>query len=79
MAPRVDALFVGEHRGRLGRNGVYYVFAKYAEMVGLHNPESEMLEDHFSPHFCRHWFTTHFRRNGMSLEFIKELRGDSRG
>jgi site-specific recombinase XerD len=27
---------------------------------------------------CRHWFTTHLRRNDMRREFIKELRGDSR-
>jgi len=73
------ALFVGEHGGRLRRNGVYYVVAKHAERVGLHEPESDRMEDHFSPHCCRHWFTTHLRRNGLSREFIKELRGDSRG
>ena len=79
IKPKVRALFVGEHRGRLGRNGIYYVVAKHAERVGLHEPNSDNLEDHFSPHCCRHWFTTHLRRNGMSREFIKELRGDSRG
>jgi integrase/recombinase XerD len=73
------ALFVGEHGGRLRRNGVYYVVAKHAERVGLHEPGGDRMEDHFSPHCCRHWFTTHLRRNGMSREFIKELRGDSRG
>ncbi len=72
------ALFIGEHGRRLKRNGVYYVVAKHAERVGLHNPSSNRMEDHFSPHCCRHWFTTHLRRNGMSREFIKELRGDSR-
>jgi integrase/recombinase XerD len=36
------------------------------------------MEDHFSPHCCRHWFTTHLRRAGMKREFIQELRGDRR-
>jgi integrase/recombinase XerD len=73
------ALFIGEHGGRLRRNGVYYAVAKHAERVGLHRPESDRIEDHFNSHCCRHWFTTHLRRNGMDREFIKELRGDSRG
>jgi len=32
-----------------------------------------------TPHCCRHWFTTHLRRNGIRRELLKELRGDSRG
>lgn len=79
VRPDVKALFVGEHGRCLGRNGVYYSVVKHAERVGLHDPNSSRIEDHFSPHCCRHWFTTHLRRNGMSREFIKELRGDSRG
>ncbi|GEM_PF-2209533 len=49
-----------------------------AEHVGLHNPGSDQMEDHFSPHCCRHWFTTHLRRAGMTREFILVLRGDVR-
>jgi integrase/recombinase XerD len=49
-----------------------------AERIGLHDPNSERMEDHFSPHCCRHWFTTHLRRAGMPREFIQELRGDVR-
>lgn len=73
------ALFVGEQGGRLKRNGVYCAVTKHAERIGLHNPRSDRTEDHFTPHCCRHWFTTHLRRNGMEREFLKELRGDSRG
>jgi integrase/recombinase XerD len=51
---------------------------KVATQVGLHNPTSERMEDHFSHHCCRHWFTTHLRRAGMPREFIQELRGDVR-
>ena len=72
----IKALFVGEQGKRLRRNGVYYAVVKHAERVGLHDPSSDRMEDHFGPHCCRHWFTTHLRRNSMSREFIKELRGD---
>lgn len=77
--PGVISLFVGAHGRRIGRNTVYNLVTKHAERVGLHDPGSSRLEDHFSPHCFRHWFTTHLRRNGMNREFIKELRGDSRG
>jgi len=73
-----QALFVGQHGKRLQRNGVYTLVSKWASVYGIHNPNSPRTEDHFSPHCCRHWFTTHLRRAGMSREFIKELRGDSR-
>ncbi|NYT10123.1 MAG: tyrosine-type recombinase/integrase [Methanosarcinales archaeon] len=72
------ALFINNEGGRLNRNGVYTAVTKAAERIGLHNPGSERTEDHFSPHCCRHWFTTHLRRAGMSREFIQELRGDVR-
>ncbi|HEC93554.1 MAG TPA: recombinase, partial [Candidatus Atribacteria bacterium] len=36
------------------------------------------LEDHFSVHCFRHYFTTHLLRNGMPREYVKELRGDAR-
>lgn len=72
------ALFINNQGERLNRNGVYLAVAKPAEKIGLHNPKSDRMEDHFSPHCCRHWFTTHLRRAGMSREFIQELRGDVR-
>ena len=76
--PDCRALFVGEYGGRLKRHGVYDAVKKHAERLGLHDSNSKKIEDHFTPHCCRHWFTTHLRRNGMKREFIKELRGDSR-
>lgn len=72
------ALFINNLGTRLNRNGVYLAVTKPAEKLGLHNPNSDRMEDHFSPHCCRHWFTTHLRRAGMSREFIQELRGDVR-
>ncbi len=78
LYPKTKALFVNEYGERLGRNGIYNLVTKYAEAVGLHNSKSERIEDHFSTHNCRHWFTTWLRRNGMPREFIKALRGDRR-
>lgn len=75
----VKALFVGDQGKRIGRNIVYNIVTEHAVRVGLHDPDSNKLEDSFSPHCFRHWFTTHLRKNGMNREFIKELRGDSRG
>ena len=72
------ALFINSQGGRLNRNGVYLAVTQPAERIGLHNPSSDRMEDHFSPHCCRHWFTTHMRRAGMPREFIQELRGDVR-
>lgn len=72
------ALFINNMGTRLNRNGVYLAVTKPAEKIGLHNPHSDRMEDHFSPHCCRHWFTTHLRRAGMPREFIQELRGDVR-
>ena len=76
--PGVKALFVGEQGKRIGRNVVYGLVTGHAERIGFHDPGSDRLEDHFSPHCFRHWFTTHLRRNGLNREFLKELRGDSR-
>ena len=73
------ALFVGDLGARIGRNIVYNLVTEHAGRLGFHDVSSDRLEDHFSPHCFRHWFTTHLRRNGLSREFIKELRGDSRG
>ncbi len=72
-------LFVGQMGSRLNRTGIYSAVAKWAEKVGLHEPASKRLEDHFSPHCLRHWFTTELRRAGMPREYVKELRGDTRG
>ena len=74
----IPALFLNAMGDRLDRGGVLLLVGEAARRVGLHNPESERMEDRFSPHNCRHWFTTHLRRAGMRREFIQELRGDSR-
>jgi len=72
------ALFVTSGGGRLDKNGVYNIVTGHAKLIGLHNPDSDRLEDHFTPHCLRHWFTTHLRRNGMPREMVQELRGDVR-
>jgi len=79
VKPDCKALFISYVNGdRLNRSGVYNAFIYWAERAGLHDPNSDKLENRFTPHCCRHWFTTHLRRNGMPREFIQELRGDAR-
>jgi len=74
----IAALFINAMGDRLDRGGILMLVRDAASRVGLHDPASEQMEEHFSPHCCRHWFTTHLRRAGMRREFIQELRGDSR-
>jgi integrase/recombinase XerD len=73
-----EALFISSEGMRLARQGVVNVVTKAAERVALHDPNSSRLEDHFTPHCCRHWFTTYLIRSGMPRDFVKELRGDAR-
>lgn len=72
------ALFLSRNGSRLCSDQVERLVEKHAEHVGLHDSKSRKLEDHFGPHCCRHWFTTHLIRAGMPRDFVKELRGDSR-
>jgi integrase/recombinase XerD len=79
LNPRTKALFISyQSLNRFDRNGLYTAVVKYATNLGFHNLNSAKLEDHFSPHCFRHWFTTWLRRSGMPREFVKELRGDRR-
>ncbi|MCJ7444010.1 MAG: tyrosine-type recombinase/integrase [Methanotrichaceae archaeon] len=68
------ALFFGIRGHRLSGTAIQEMVKKYAMRIGLH--KNGQLEDRFTPHCCRHWFTTHLRKAGMPREFIQELRGD---
>jgi integrase/recombinase XerD len=73
-----SALFISNgQRGdkRISRNFVYNTVTQNAQRLGFHNPDGLLIEK-FTPHCCRHWFTTHLRRAGMSREFRQALRGD---
>lgn len=72
------ALFINNTGKPLDRSGVYNAIRKWAEKYGLYDNNSKKLEDRFSVHCFRHWFTTWLIRNGMSRDYVKELRGDSR-
>ena len=39
--------FIGDWRTRVNRNCLYQVVTEAAERVGLHNPCSDQMEDHF--------------------------------
>jgi len=72
------ALFISNTGERLDRSGVYNTIRKWADRYGLYDGKSKKLEERFSVHCFRHWFTTWLLRNGMPRDYVKELRGDSR-
>ena len=73
-----NGLFMAQNGERLHRVRINEIVRDAAIRVGLHDIKSNKLENHFTPHCCRHWFTTHLIRSGMPRDFVKELRGDSR-
>jgi integrase/recombinase XerD len=73
------ALFLSKVGTRFTKRSIENVIERHAERLGLHDPGADKLEDRFTPHCCRHWFVTHLLRAGMSRDFVKELRGDTRG
>lgn len=78
IQPGCSALFANKRGDRLQRHGISHTGIRHASRIGLHDPTSNRFEERFTPHGCRHGFTTRLRRNGMQRELIKELRGDAR-
>jgi integrase/recombinase XerD len=72
------ALFLSKMGTRITKRSIEEIIEKHAERLGMHKPGAR-LEDRFTPHCCRHWFVTHLLRAGMPRDFVKELRGDTRG
>lgn len=71
-----QALFISDHgSSRISRNTVYQLVTDAAFMLGFHNPNGLLIEK-FTPHCCRHWFTTYLSRAGMPTRHIQTLRGD---
>jgi integrase/recombinase XerD len=75
---KTNALFFNRRGTRLSSLDIQRLVERAAERVGLHDPDADRLDDRFTPHCCRHWFTTHLIRAGMPRDFVKELRGDVR-
>ena len=72
------ALFISRRGNRLCPAKIQDLVVKHATRVRLHDPTSKRLKDKFTPHCCRHFFTTCLIHSGMPRDFVKELRGDSR-
>jgi integrase/recombinase XerD len=73
----IKELFLNAEVDQLDRGGILCVVRQAAKRVGLHDPSSERMEDHFSPHCARHWYTTYLLRAGMKREYVQWLRGDA--
>jgi integrase/recombinase XerD len=72
-----SALFPSRRSERISTHEVEVVVCKQAAYVGLHDPASQNLQHRFTPHCCRHWFSTHLFRAGMEERYIAWLRGDA--
>jgi integrase/recombinase XerD len=77
LQPETPALFVGEKGDRLKRNGVYSMVVRLSARI--HDPSSTGLENHFTVHSFRHFFTSHLLNAGMNRTYVQVLRGDARG
>lgn len=71
-------LFTSSNGTPLQKKVVTAKIRHYAELVDLHDHDSDRLDDKFTPHCFRHWFTTWLLRNGMPRTYVKMLRGDSK-
>ncbi len=72
------ALFLSGQGSRVWPDKIQSIIVKHATRVKLHDPSSKRLKDKFTPHCCRHFFTTCLIQSGMPRDFVKELRGDAR-
>ncbi|MGB5099229.1 MAG: tyrosine-type recombinase/integrase [Methanothrix sp.] len=73
------ALFLNKSGDRISRRSIEEFTTKHATRVGLHNPNAVKLEDKFTPHCTRHFFSTHLIRSGMPMHYVDILRGDTLG
>lgn len=75
--PHDKSLWIDTCGKRIDSGALRYNVEKAALLCGLHNPDSDRMEDHFTPHCCRHWMATHLLRAGMNRDYVKWLRGDA--
>jgi len=75
-APRDQSLWIDTCGKRIGSGALRHNIEKAAVLCGLHDPDSDRMEDHFTSHCCRHWMATHLLRAGMNRDYVKWLRGD---
>jgi integrase/recombinase XerD len=71
------ALFISTWGAPIDRGAIQHIVHEAALRAGLYDINSDRLEDHFSVHSCRHFFTTQLYEAGMSREHIMWLRGDA--
>jgi integrase/recombinase XerD len=76
--PICPALWISTWGKKIDYGSLQHTIQKAALQCGLHDSASPRMEDHFSAHCTRRFFTTHLMRAGMPREFIQELRGDVR-
>jgi len=72
----IPALFLDRFQNRLSPLAICNIVTKHATAVGLHDPNSNRLEDKLTPHSLRHYFSTRLRERGCPRDIVQILRGD---
>lgn len=74
---KTKALFIGIQGDRINRDTIYDITTRQAKKLGFHKSNGS-LDEKFTPHCFRHFFTTWMRRQGCPRAALQELRGDNR-
>jgi site-specific recombinase XerD len=76
LAKNTKALFLDSLGRRISPDSVNTIFKKYGEACGLHNPDSDELDQKLTSHCARHFFSNYLVEAGMSDRYVGFLRGD---
>ncbi|WNY26219.1 site-specific integrase [Methanolapillus millepedarum] len=71
------AFLGGGFKERINGERIRQYLQKCAVPMGIHKPGGR-LNERFSPHCLRHWFTTEIEESPIKDSYVEELRGDKR-
>ena len=72
------ALFLNERGKRMRHSTLNKIVKRCGERIGIHKEISKHLDERFTSHCLRHWFTTTLEDAGVHGDVVDELRGDDR-
>ena len=73
-----NALFLNRNGEKMQYSTLNNIVHRAGEIIGIHDKYSENLDERFTLHCFRWWFTTVLKERGMNDSYIAELRGDDR-
>lgn len=73
---KTSYLWISDSGGRVHKDYINEILAKYAQPLGLHDPDGPLYK-RLTAHCLRGFLTTQLQRAGMQETYIQWLRGDS--